>query len=189
MYSVFGQKPQKFKSSPKVYLVIFLYYRSSHTIIPHLKCHLIFLYDYITERERRYSNRTTSPPCRSSRISWQKKPPGRKSLWKFPVVRDLCIFWRHFGVNVSFLFHLLFSKVNLVIIFFSLRLVWFSAKDQHNHSKKLCVCELIFVIEKCKVTKSNFHRQFSIQRIFLKRIFIWKTISREENWFFVTIFW
>ena len=76
---------------------------------PHLKCHLIFLYDYITERERRYSNRTTSPPCRSSRISWQKKPPGRKSLWKFPVVRDLCIFWRHFGVNVSFLFHLLFS--------------------------------------------------------------------------------
>ena len=84
---------------------------------PHLKCHLIFLYDYITERERRYSNRTTSPPCRSSRISWQKKPPGRKSLWKFPVVRDLCIFWRHFGVNVSFLFHLLFSKVNLVIFF------------------------------------------------------------------------
>ena len=95
-------------------------YRFSHTITPHLKCHLIFLYDYITERERRYSNRTTSPPCRSSRISWQKKPPGRKSLWKFPVVRDLCIFWRHFGVNVSFLFHLLFSKVNLVIIFFFL---------------------------------------------------------------------
>ena len=76
---------------------------------PHLKCHLIFLYYYITERERRYSNRTTSPPCRSSRISWQKKPPGRKSLWKFPVVRDLCIFWRHFGVNMSFLFHLLFK--------------------------------------------------------------------------------
>ena len=76
---------------------------------PHLKCHLIFLYYYITERERRYSNRTTSPPCRSSRISWQKKPPGRKSLWKFPVVRDLCIFWRRFGVNVSLLFHLFFK--------------------------------------------------------------------------------
>ena len=133
MTIVFGQKTQKFKSSPKV---IFLYYRSSHTIIPHLKCHLIFLYDYITERERRYSNRTTSPPCRSSRISWQKKPPGRKSLWKFPVVRDLCIFWRHFGVNVSFLFHLLFSKVNLVIIFFSLRLVGFF--------NQICVSELIF---------------------------------------------